>query len=55
MILEYSKDQSILYDPNNWLQCYNYGQITSKIHAKQQNEIAPIIDSPETIHDSKKL
>jgi lysozyme family protein len=51
----YPKDQPIPYDSDNWLQCYNCGQITSKVHTKQQNEIAPIVDPPETIHDSKKV
>ena len=48
----YPKDQPIPYDSDNWLQFYNCGQITPKVHAKQQNEIAPIVDPPETIHDS---
>ena len=51
----YHKDQHIPYDLDNWLQFYNCGQITPKVHAKQQNEIAPIVDPPETIHDSKKV
>jgi hypothetical protein len=51
----YPKDQPIPYDSDSWLQFYNCGQITPKVHAKQQNEIAPIVDPPETIHDSKKV
>jgi hypothetical protein len=46
------QQQAIPHDSDNWLQCYNYGQITPKVHAKQQNEIAPIVDPPKNIHDS---
>ena len=50
-----NKDQPIPHDSDNWLQCYNCGQITPKTHAKQQNEIAPIVDPPSNIHDSNKV
>ena len=51
----YPKDQPIPYDSANWLQCYNCGEITPKVHSKQQNEIAPIVEPPEPIHDSNKV
>jgi hypothetical protein len=43
------------YDSDKWLQCYNCGEITPKVLAKQLNEIAPIVDPPENIHDSNKV
>jgi hypothetical protein len=35
----YPNDQPIPYDSNKWLQFYNYGEITPRVHAKQDNEI----------------
>jgi hypothetical protein len=43
------------YDSNKWLQCHNCGTIVPKVHAKQDNEIAPIVDPPKSIHDSNKV
>ena len=43
------------YDSNKWLQCYNCGEITPKVLAKQLNKIAPIVDPPDNIHDSNKV
>jgi hypothetical protein len=43
------------YDADKWLQCYNCGTIVPRIHAQQENEIAPIVDPPDTIHDSNKV
>ena len=43
------------YDADKWLQCYNCGTIIPRVHSKQENEIAPIVDPPETIHDSGKV
>ncbi len=42
------------YDSDKWLQCYNCGEITPRVHAKQENEIVPIVDPPDNIHDSGK-
>jgi hypothetical protein len=50
-----NKNELILHDSDNWLQCYNCGEITSKVHAKQINEIAPIVETPKTIHDTNKI
>lgn len=47
-----NKDEPIPYDSDKWLMCYNCGQITPRVHAKQLNEIGPIVDPPDTIHDS---
>ena len=51
----YPKDEPIPYDSDNWLQCYNCGEITPRVMAKQLNEIAPIVDPPKSIHDSGKV
>jgi ribosomal protein S26 len=42
------------YYSDNWLQCYNCGEITPRVMAKQQNIIAPIVEPPDNIHDSNK-
>ena len=51
----YPKDQPLPHDHDLFLQCYNCGRIENRVHAKQQNEIAPIVDPPDTIHDSNKV
>ena len=51
----YPKDQPIPYDSDKWLQCYNCGEITPKVLAKQLNEIAPIVDPPKSIHDHNNV
>ena len=43
------------YDSDKWLQCYNCGTIVPRVHAQQENEIAPIVDPPDTIHDSNTV
>jgi hypothetical protein len=45
----------IPYDADKWLQCYNCGQIIPRVHAKQDNEIAPIVDPPKSIHDNNNV
>jgi hypothetical protein len=50
-----NKDQPIPYDADKWLQCPNCGQITPRVHAKQDNEIAPIVDPPKSIHDHNNV
>jgi hypothetical protein len=48
-------NEPIPYDANKWLQCPNCGQITPRVHAKQDNEIAPIVDPPKSIHDHNNV
>jgi hypothetical protein len=45
----------IPYDTDKWLQCPNCGQITPRVHAKQDNEIVPIVDPPKSIHDHNNV
>src|SRR5688500_7804899 len=51
----YPKDEPNPYDADKWLQCPNCGQVTPRVYAKQENEITPIVDPPDTIHDSNKV
>ena len=48
----YPKDQPIPHDHDLFLQCYNCGRIENRVHSKQLNEIAPIVDPLKSIHDS---
>jgi hypothetical protein len=48
-------NEPIPYDSDKWLQCYNCGQITPRVHAKQDNEIAPIVEPPKSIHDHNNV
>ncbi len=48
----YPKDQPLPHDHDLFLQCYNCGRIENRVHAKQQNEITPIVDPPKSIHES---
>jgi hypothetical protein len=48
-------NEPIPYDADKWLQCPNCGQITPRVHAKQDNEIAPIVDPPKSIHDHNNV
>lgn len=46
----YPNDQPISYDSDKWLQGYNCGEITPRVHDKQDNEIGPIVEPPKNIH-----
>ena len=51
-VLEYPKNEPIPYDYDKWLQCYNCGTIVPRVHAKQENEISPIVEPSGNIHDA---